>query len=113
MREHTKPRRSFAVSPAVLRALRPAFRLCRERDAYVLRGIGRFWGPMLVIGPPRVRSAAAAAATAAAATAEARRGAGMPTSEPAATVRPPRTATTTVTKIDGPVTIRPRRGFLG
>jgi hypothetical protein len=40
-----RPRRS--VSPTLLRALRILFRRSDSRDAYVLRGIGNRFGPVL------------------------------------------------------------------
>jgi hypothetical protein len=48
------------MSPATLFLVRPLFRYSHPRDAYVLRGIGRSVGPVLVVRPQvdrRARSA--------------------------------------------------------
>jgi len=45
------PRRRRAVSPKALALLRPLFRYSPNRDAYVLRAIGKSLGPVLVARP--------------------------------------------------------------
>jgi len=42
------------VSPRAVRALSPFFRQSYGRDAYVLRGVGNRWGPVLQVrqSPP-------------------------------------------------------------
>ncbi len=42
------PRERLVVSPLTLRLLRPLFRYHRWRDAWILRGIGEYYGPVLV-----------------------------------------------------------------
>jgi len=37
------------VSPRAVRALSPFFRQSYGRDAYVLRGVGNRWGPVLQV----------------------------------------------------------------
>jgi hypothetical protein len=41
------PRTRHAVAPATLTVLRPIFRHSLSRDAYVLRGVGNRFGPVL------------------------------------------------------------------
>jgi hypothetical protein len=41
-----RPRRE--VSPITLRLLWPFFRRCREHDAWILRAVGQYRGPVLV-----------------------------------------------------------------
>ena len=44
----SEPRPRHAVPPGLLALLRPLFRYSYWRDAYVLRGVGRQLGPVLV-----------------------------------------------------------------
>jgi hypothetical protein len=44
----TTPRPRKQVDPAVLRRLTPVVRYSAGRQAYVLRGVGRRFGPVLV-----------------------------------------------------------------
>jgi len=43
------PRTRHQVSPRAVRALSPFFRQSYGRDAYVLRGVGNRWGPVLQV----------------------------------------------------------------
>lgn len=43
------PRRRRQVSPGLARILTPLFRYSHGRDAYVLRGIGNRFGPVLQV----------------------------------------------------------------
>jgi hypothetical protein len=52
MRTANRPRRK--VSASLLRALRPLFHYSAGRRAWVLRGVGRWVGPVLVARPERV-----------------------------------------------------------
>jgi hypothetical protein len=49
MRQSPRPRRT--VSPLLLRLLAPIFRYDHPRDAFVLRFVGKWIGP--VLRPPR------------------------------------------------------------
>jgi hypothetical protein len=46
MRDSRRPRRAVSAMTFVL--LRPLLRYSAGRDAYVLRGVGHRWGPVLV-----------------------------------------------------------------
>lgn len=50
MRAAPRPRRRISPRAAVL--LSPLFRMSYGRDAYVLRGIGNRWGPVLQVRGP-------------------------------------------------------------
>jgi hypothetical protein len=52
------PRRRRPVSRGALDALRPVFRYSHRRDAYVLRGVGGWIGPVLVPRSPEAASPA-------------------------------------------------------
>lgn len=50
------PRQRREVRPATLTLLRPLLSYSYSRDAYVLRGIGQYWGPVLRQRPPPLSS---------------------------------------------------------
>jgi hypothetical protein len=45
VRQHPRPRHT--VNPALLRALTPFYRYDTLRKAYIMRGVGRWVGPVL------------------------------------------------------------------
>jgi hypothetical protein len=47
LRHPNFPRPRHPVTPALLPFLRPLFRYCPFRDAWVLRGVGEWFGPVL------------------------------------------------------------------
>ncbi len=47
MRSQPRPRHTLA--PATLSLLRPLFRYSTSRDAYILRGVGSRFGPVLAV----------------------------------------------------------------
>ena len=49
------PRPRHLVGKRTIRLVRPFFRYSRVRDAYVLRGIGRYRGPVLRLKRPGLR----------------------------------------------------------
>ncbi len=49
------PRPRHLVGKRTLRLVKPFFRYSRVRDAYVLRGIGRYRGPVLRLKRPGLR----------------------------------------------------------
>jgi hypothetical protein len=53
LREIPRPR--HVVTKRKLALLRPFFRYSRVRDAYVLRVIGRYHGPVLIVKRPQRR----------------------------------------------------------
>lgn len=55
------PRQRHDVSSAVLTLSRPLFRYCPWRDAWILRGIGERFGPVLRVAGRRTRTGAAPA----------------------------------------------------